>query len=331
MDEASPARDVPLAPDQRSLTGFQRLCLLTGVVIFGLIILGGVVRATDSGLGCPDWPRCNGSFLPQWETHTLIEYSHRLTASVAGLLVLAIAVWAWRAYRRVPAILYPSVAAFALILIQGGLGGVAVLNDLPAEIVAVHLGTALVLLTLVALITTAAFAVRRPLTAPRVSRDFGRLALLALAATFGLMLVGSYVAGAGYGLSCSGWPLCNSEVVPTTDAASVQVHFVHRFLALVLGLILVALAWLGWRSRREAPLAAAFALSASALYVAQALVGAANVWTRLADEATAGHLALATLLWLLLAVLNIRVHRLHELLPLASRSVERRDLAKALP
>ena len=142
----------------------------------------------------------------------------------------------------------------ALVLFMGlvpivdeeGLGGAVVLNDLPAEIVAVHLGTALTILTLLALVTTAAFARNETLAVPRVRRDFRRVALLALGATFGLMLVGSYVSGAGYGLACSGWPLCNREVIPTVDAASVQVHFLHRFLALVLGLILVALVWLGW-------------------------------------------------------------------------------------
>ena len=313
------------------MTGFQRLCLLTIVVVFGLIILGGVVRATDSGLGCPDWPRCDGSFLPKLERHTLIEYSHRLTASVAGLLMLGLAVWAWRSYRRVPAILYPALAAFALTLFQGGLGGAAVLNDLPAEIVAVHLGTALTILTLLALLATAAFAVTSPLPRPRVSRDFQRLALLALATTFGLMIAGSYVAGAGYGLACSGWPLCNGEVVPGTEATSVQLHFLHRLLALVLGVFATSLAWLGWRSRREAPFAALLAGTALVVYLAQALVGAANIWTRLAAETSAGHLALATLLWALLAVLNIRVHRLHELLPLSSSRPDGRVRAEALP
>src|SRR5688500_7861489 len=100
------------------MTGYQRLCLLTSAVVFGLIVLGGIVRATDSGLGCPDWPRCHGSFMPRCETATLIEYSHRLTASIAGLLVLAILVWTWRSYRRVPALLYPAILTFVLLLFQ---------------------------------------------------------------------------------------------------------------------------------------------------------------------------------------------------------------------
>src|SRR5688572_4254015 len=109
------------------MTGFQRLCIVSSAVVFGLIILGGVVRATDSGLGCPDWPRCHGSFIPRWEIHTLIEYSHRLTASIAGVLILGLLIMAWRSHRRVPAIVIPATVIFALLLVQAGLGGAAVL------------------------------------------------------------------------------------------------------------------------------------------------------------------------------------------------------------
>jgi heme A synthase len=294
--------------------GFQRLCLVTCAVIFGLIILGGVVRATDSGLGCGDhWPRCEGSFIPRFEKELLIEYSHRLTASIAGFLVLGIFVWAWRSCRQTPVILYGSTLAFILLLFQAGLGAAAVRNELSPRIVAVHLGTAVTILSLLLVVTTAAIAQSRPLTTPRAGRQFGQVALLALALAFPLLLVGSYVSGASYGLACSGWPLCNGEVIPTAGGASVQLHFFHRLLALTLGLVLLALAWLGWRARREAPFAAAVSALALAVYCAQALIGAANIWTDLADEVTAAHLAGATSLWVVLAVLNTRVHRLHEL------------------
>ena len=309
------------------ITGFQRLCIVTCVVIFGLIVLGGIVRATDSGLGCPDWPTCHGSVIPRWEKHTLIEYSHRLTASIAGFLVLGGAVWAWRSYRRVPAILYPSLLVLGLIIVQAGLGGAAVLNDLPPEIVAVHLGMALTILTLLALITMTSFAIHRGVERPVVPLPLRRVALVAAAGTLCLALVGSYVSGAGYGLACSGWPLCNNEVVPSADSASVQVHFLHRFLALVVGLALVTLVWQALRERHRAPFIAALAVGAFAVYCVQAMIGAANVWTDLADEVTAAHLAFATLLWLTLAVLNIEAHRIYEWLPRTSGHPRRTDLA----
>lgn len=312
------------------MTAFQRLCLVTCAVIFGLIIVGGVVRSTNSGLGCPDWPTCHGRLIPKWEKHTLIEYSHRATATVAGLLVAAVLVVAWRKYRRVPAVLYPAFAAAILILVQAWLGKETVENELPPGIVAVHLTMALTILSILVLLTTTTFALSSPGSLNfSVGKGFGRIAIAASVLTIVLMIVGSYVSGAGYGLACNGWPLCNGEVVPTAHATSVQIHFLHRFLALVLGLMLVALVWRGARERTTAPAAFSLALLALALYFLQAMVGAANIWTKLAAEVVAAHLALATLLWITLAVLNIRIHRLHELLPRSSDAKARADLLGA--
>jgi len=64
--------------------------------------MGAVVRATGSGLGCPDWPTCQGSWVPPLERKALIEYAHRSLAVGVGVLVLAMAWSAWRRY------LYPS-------------------------------------------------------------------------------------------------------------------------------------------------------------------------------------------------------------------------------
>ena len=64
-------------------------------------------------------------------------------------------------------------------------------------------------------------------------------------------------------------------------------------------------------------------LVAAGIFIIQSLIGAANIWTKLADEVSAAHLGVATLLWLTLAILNIRVHRLHELLPYSSSAAPR--------
>ena len=311
------------------ITGFQRLCFITCIVIFGLIVLGGVVRATDSGLACPDWPTCHGKLIPRWEKHTLIEYSHRLTASIAGVLVLGIAGWAWRSYRSVPAVLYPALLALALIILQASLGAVAVLNELPPEVVGLHLGLALAILALLALVTATAMDIERPFQDNDESTVLGRLAALALLATFALMLAGSYVAGAEYGLACTGWPLCNSEVIPE-GPAPVQVHFLHRLLAICAGLALVPLLWFAWRARQQAPFVASLAAAALGVYSLQALIGAANVWTELSDVVSAAHLAVGTLLWLLLAIIGLRANGLYRLLPRSTRITSSRRLATGM-
>lgn len=310
------------------MTGFQRLCLITCIVIFGLIVLGGVVRATDSGDGCPDWPLCHGQLIPRTDKHTLIEYSHRAVASGVGLLILAIGVVAWRNHRNTPRILYPSLLAFGLVVIQGGLGGAAVLNDLAAEIVMVHLGLALTILALVILITYTTFNESRPIPALRAPTT-GRLAIASAVGVMGLMVIGAYVAVADYSLACSGWPLCNGDVVPDLGSTSVQVIFLHRVMALVVGAVILALLFAAFKEGGRNRTLPTLAIAAVVLFGIQVVVGAANIWTEVADEVSTAHLAFGTLLWIVLAVMNIRIYRLFERLPGRMSSQSSSGLARA--
>jgi heme A synthase len=310
------------------MTGFQRLCVATTALVFVLIVIGGTVRATDSGLGCPDWPRCHGSFIPKWEKHTLIEYSHRFVASVAGLMVFGIAAWAWKSYRHVKSIWYPALATAVLLLVQGGLGGLTVIHELPPEIVTVHLATALTLFAFLILITIAALAHEK---APRlVAAASGVTAAAAVATglTMATMLLGAYIAGADYSLACSGWPLCNGEAVPDLSLTSVQLVFIHRLFAAGLGL---ALLWLFLQALRSGdPLARSLSAAAAVIYAGQVLVGAANIWTEISDLAQIAHLATGTALWGVLAYLNIRLFSLYRLLDAApQREAGGRRLAGA--
>lgn len=311
------------------MTGLQRLCLITCGVIFLLIVIGGTVRATDSGLGCEDhWPKCDGKWIPNTDKATLIEYSHRLTASVVGFLALGIVITAWRNYRRSPRIFNPAIVVGALVVFQAGLGAVVVVQELPPEIVTVHLATALSIISVLLLLTVTTFAIDRPLPSIDVTPAFKKLAAAIIGVTFVLMLIGAYLAGSDYGLACNGWPLCNGEVIPTTSTASVLVHYVHRVIALLLGISMLTLLWMAWQQRARAPLAFNLTVAAFAVFILQALVGASNIWTKLADGASIAHLTVGTLLWMILVVLNVRVHNLQEWLPQTSEPAGPARLAK---
>src|SRR5215468_5619383 len=115
-------------------SSFQRLALWTTATTYFLILVGGLVRASGAGLGCPDWPRCFGSWIPPASAAELppqfdlslfnptlmwTEYLNRLLGMAVGLLILATVVAAWRRHRREPRILWTTVAALLLTGFQG--------------------------------------------------------------------------------------------------------------------------------------------------------------------------------------------------------------------
>src|SRR5206468_2481866 len=145
---------------------------------FGLIAVGGLVRATKSGLGCgDDWPHCNGRLIPRIENYTTaIEYSHRFLATVVVLLIGILVGVALRRYRNVPRILWPSVAALGLVIAQSLLGAVVVGRRLAPATVTIHFAVAMILFATLLYEVVTTFCIRRVATDPVVGRSYARLA-----------------------------------------------------------------------------------------------------------------------------------------------------------
>ena len=134
---------------------YRRLAFWTVIATFVLILVGGVVRVSDSGLGCGPggsgfhgWPFCNGDVVPGVNLNSVVEYTHRVVAATVTLLIFYLAVQAWRRYRGNRPLVWGATAAALLIVSQAVLGGATVEHGLDEGLVAAHLGLAMALLAL---------------------------------------------------------------------------------------------------------------------------------------------------------------------------------------
>src|SRR5947209_8098315 len=127
----------------------RRLAWVTVGFTYFLVALGGTVRATGSGLSCPDWPLCFGRPYAPPEIHALLEESHRYTASIVSVLVIALAISALIWARKERQVLIPAIIAPVILLVQIVLGGLTVLWNLPPTIITAHLATALALFAII--------------------------------------------------------------------------------------------------------------------------------------------------------------------------------------
>jgi heme a synthase len=279
------------------LKSFQRLALWTTATTYLLILVGGLVRASGAGLGCPDWPRCFGSWIPPASAADLppqfdpsqfnpalmwTEYLNRLLGVTVGVLIFATAISAWRHYRHQPRILWTTITAFLLVGFEGWLGGRVVAHELAAWIVTAHLIVAIVIVQLLLYATFEALAL-----APQAPQ--------APQAPFLLLIVLTLVQ-AGFGTQVRGHieTAINAGVARDAALATVgRLDYLHRDLAFIV-LVGAALLTLWLLSRRSLLIRWSFVVLA--LAIAQIVLGAVMAYGSLVRAAQVGHLTIASLL-----------------------------------
>jgi heme a synthase len=293
----------------------RRLRLLLTITIlatFVLIVVGGVVRITDSGLGCgpagsgvEGWPLCGGRALPLIEEKAVIEFSHRLLASVVGLLTL-LCVWQSRKLEGERFLRRGAIAALLLVLAQAALGGLTVENNLHEYLVAAHLGLAMVF---GGVLLTLRWAASRELPdpPPRLEGRWLRpLAIAAAALVLATVVAGGVMAGTeeegvrngvvnGAHLACGEeFPGCLGGVLPFGQHGRLaDIHLTHRALVYVTTATILALLVLALYRRRWS-----WEFSAlGALLAVQLLLGMLNVWLGKHPTLIVAHLTVGTLLW----------------------------------
>lgn len=117
--------------------GLHRFALLTAAATFLLLIAGALVTSNDAGLAVPDWPLSYGTWMPPMVGNILYEHGHRMVATFVGLLTIVLAVWLWRREPR-RWVRRLGLAALAVVILQGLLGGITVLFLLPRPVSIAH-------------------------------------------------------------------------------------------------------------------------------------------------------------------------------------------------
>jgi cytochrome c oxidase assembly protein subunit 15 len=187
----------------------RNLVVAAAVMTTLLVALGGIVCATESGAGCPDWPGCFGRIVPPPQVNAVIEYTHRLVAGLTSPLILAAAWVSWRRARAIRWLVGPLTVSIGFLAAVIVFGAFAVLTGLPPVVAALDLASALITLTLVLMATVVACTRHADPTLPdrfSVSSSLARLSLLTLGAVFVLYVSGVLVAGKGSLTRCVGWP-----------------------------------------------------------------------------------------------------------------------------
>lgn len=139
---------------------YQKTAITTVIATIVLIFIGGLVRASGAGLGCPDWPKCFGMWIPPTSAaelpaeydaslfnpvHTWLEYVNRLVGVLIGFLITLTFVFSFKYRKTDPVITISSGIAFVLVLVQGWLGGQVVRSGLSAGMITLHMILAMII------------------------------------------------------------------------------------------------------------------------------------------------------------------------------------------
>jgi heme a synthase len=235
-----------------------------------VLVMGARVTTTGSAQGCGrDWPLCNGKLIPDLTFAAAIEFSHRAVTGVEGVLIVALTVAVLALYRdqRPIRVLAPLMLGF--LLLQAGIGALAVKYPEAPAVLALHFGISLIALASTAL---TALYIRRPgamLAAPAVSRGLRVATWGGAVYLYVLVYSGAYVRHVGAAAACPSWPVCGG------GGASVAVDLLHRLAA---GLALVVAAALLLAYRRSAPGRRDLLVGASVLLAALLAQGGAGAY-----------------------------------------------------
>lgn len=311
--------------------GLNRFALFTAVSTFLLIVAGGLVTSTQSGLSVPDWPNTYGRFMFAYPFDEMVggifyEHTHRMIASVVGFLTIILTVWIWRKDER-RWVRNLGAAALAAVVVQGVLGGVTVLYLLPTPVSVAHAALAQTFFATVAalaLFTSRWWIDQRPdptASAGPAPGSLTTLTVIVSAMVWIQLILGAVMRHTAAGLVVPDFPLAYGRIAPALSpealdgytrtlidndiriaadgpvtAAQITVHLLHRYWGMLTG---IALLWTSHRLFWSSPAGSrlrSLGLLLACLTIVQVTLGAFTVLTLKAVDVTTAHVALGALI-----------------------------------
>ena len=277
--------------------------LLLGATI-SLVVIGVIVRATDSGMGCPDWPLCYGQLIPPTTDSgdviaykAWLEWIHRAIAALIGLIVIAVVAIALRNLKGRRSLQGASIALLALVLFQAWLGRQTVLESNSGASVTAHLASAMAFVGLQVWVL-ARSGYDETLAGIRRASGSVVAPIVAAGAIYALLLFGSNVTGTDTGLLYPDWPLMGGTLFPPITELSTPM-VVHRYATAIVALILISAIWIVRREKGSSVRVRQLLTYAAVVFAVQCVIGAIQIFTKLAPWTQTLHVALATLIWIL--------------------------------
>ena len=298
--------------ENRGLALFAKILFAATVL---LVVAGGLVTSTDSGLSVPDWPTTYGwnmfTFpLSKWVGNIRFEHSHRLIASTVGFLTVVLTVWVWRRDRR-RGVKILAATALAAVVLQGILGGLTVKFLLPTPVSVAHacLAQTFLCLTLaLALVTSRSWQRREPQSRESEAGPGARgWAIAAFAAVYVQLVLGAWMRHSHAGLAIPDFPGSFGRIVPDHWSFPIALAFAHRAWAVVVAAIVISACRFAGKPMSGA-LVRRPARILLVLLPLQMALGGLSVLTAQAVPITVAHVAIGGLLLSCAAWLAIAVH-----------------------
>jgi heme a synthase len=281
-----------------SLRAYRWVAYAALATLVLIVFSGAGVRLTGSGLGCPSWPDCEGTFVPELDTHVWIEYGNRLFSTVVGVACIAAGVLAYRVRPLRRDLLKPATLLAAGVIAQGVLGGITVLLHLTWQVVIAHYLLSMTLLVAGAVLV---WRVRRPPTETRAAGDrlvaLGTRVLVVYGAV--VIVAGTFATAAGPHAGGAG----TGDVVERLDAFGAMtlrtlIH-IHGHMATAMGIASLLL-WAVARYRRVGGALMRSLTAVCLLMATQGIVGLVQYHNALPAEVVWVHASLPAIMWVVL-------------------------------